>query len=379
MQGVDQQEMAETNSNTTIHDAKADERTHPTPVVSGDRCVHGRSPIANCRACVSVCPRMAFSLDDDGLGFDVEACDGCGLCEAVCPETAIDMEAHVARPLRQASAGDRAFLACEYCIGPTQAARVTCLHAVSLSTLVKLHNQGVRTLFSASADCSACPRNVMTTLRDRVADLARLTQDRGLAPMKLEALALTDWKNVRDEAGRMSRRSLFRAAFKSSRPAVDCHPDAPSADGAGTFDHPQTSEDDPPPGAAAQLAQRDKATLSMMVPLLDPQVCVACGACIEVCAHGVIKLTGIDERAPRYEVDAIGCTGCGLCADSCDVDAIALQAWGAASPAPILLHHGRCRSCSSPFFTVADHATGTDLCRICAQKNGNNKLFQVLP
>lgn len=343
------------------------------PVVSGDSCVHGRSPISSCRACVIACPRMAFSLDDDGLGFDAEACDGCGLCAAACPETAIDLGGDVTTPLRQPSGGARAFVACEFSIEAAEAACVSCLHAVPLSTLAKLYSEGVRAIYAARADCSACSRNAGPTLADRVSDLTRLVLDRGLEPMKLETLPLAEWKSVRDESMRMSRRSLFRSVFGGGMPSGVNHEDN---SGVASL---LANEGVPAPGVPALLPQPDKATLSMTAPLLDAGACVACGACIEVCSHGVIRLTGITAGAPRYEVNALGCTGCGLCADGCEVDAITLAAWGEAVPPPTLLKMGQCRSCSSPYYAIAGQEAEAGLCRICSKKSGNNKLFQVLP
>jgi Pyruvate/2-oxoacid:ferredoxin oxidoreductase delta subunit len=59
------------------------------PEILAERCVHSVLETARCHACVDSCPRDAWVLDDESLGIDTEACDGCGLCAAACPQAAI--------------------------------------------------------------------------------------------------------------------------------------------------------------------------------------------------------------------------------------------------------------------------------------------------
>lgn len=54
--------------------------------------------------------------------------------------------------------------------------------------------------------------------------------------------------------------------------------------------------------------------------VLDEDRCVGCGACIEVCPHGVLALDGRKARV----VDLNGCMECGACARNCPVQALSL-------------------------------------------------------
>ena len=51
---------------------------------------------------------------------------------------------------------------------------------------------------------------------------------------------------------------------------------------------------------------------------IDPEECILCGSCAEVCPEDAIS-----EGDDSYEIDPEKCTDCGLCEDECPVDAIA--------------------------------------------------------
>jgi len=53
-------------------------------------------------------------------------------------------------------------------------------------------------------------------------------------------------------------------------------------------------------------------------PVVDPEKCVACGACADICAHDAPNL--VDGK---MEVDWNKCYGCGRCLDVCPTKAIA--------------------------------------------------------
>ncbi len=56
--------------------------------------------------------------------------------------------------------------------------------------------------------------------------------------------------------------------------------------------------------------------------VLDRQLCIGCGRCLEVCPHGVFQLSG--KRAEIIDFD--GCMECGACQRNCPVAAIKVDA-----------------------------------------------------
>jgi len=63
---------------------------------------------------------------------------------------------------------------------------------------------------------------------------------------------------------------------------------------------------------AEQVANRFQARI-------DPDLCTACGTCLERCQMDAIRQAG-----EVHEVDTARCIGCGLCVPSCPVDAISM-------------------------------------------------------
>ncbi len=324
--------------------------------------MHALAPVASCRACVDACPRAAWSLDDEGLKLDVEVCDGCGLCAPACPQDAV-MYARPVRPLVQTGTDCiTAFAACDRVIEPEEPGRVPCLHAIGLRDLTKLYARGVRRLVVSCGACEACPRNSAASLDQNVSDLALLLLDRNIPNIEYIKMEPGDWRCDRDEAGRMSRRNFFRTMAPVQALAIS-----------------NAEEHLGPTTAFAVLPSDETAHIAPVVPRIDATSCRACGACLELCPHDVIKLAGKDDGNPRYQIDAGTCTGCGLCVDVCDVDAVRLTQWADPRPPSIILALGQCGSCGNTYHKTIESNSGTNRCHICATGRHQQSLFQVLP
>jgi heterodisulfide reductase subunit A len=68
---------------------------------------------------------------------------------------------------------------------------------------------------------------------------------------------------------------------------------------------------------AARLLGQEKLTTDPLRAVVDPEKCIGCGVCTEVCDYG--NITIIEGKAV---VDEISCSGCGTCSASCPADAI---------------------------------------------------------
>ena len=54
-------------------------------------------------------------------------------------------------------------------------------------------------------------------------------------------------------------------------------------------------------------------------PCVDPEKCVACGACANICAHDGPQ---IDPETGKMKINWVNCMGCGRCVDVCPMEAI---------------------------------------------------------
>jgi len=77
-------------------------------------------------------------------------------------------------------------------------------------------------------------------------------------------------------------------------------------------------------GRAACLLSQDTVTASGSVCEVDEEACVACGACISVCAYGAISFRETPSGR-KASVNSVLCKGDGLCNAVCPVSAIVLK------------------------------------------------------
>jgi NAD-dependent dihydropyrimidine dehydrogenase PreA subunit len=336
------------------------------PEIRSERCVHAQIETASCRACVASCPRQAWHLDDESLGIDIEACDGCGLCAPVCRQGAI---LHAHEPLlRQFNQAIVALAACER-TELSGEGTMPCLHALGLHDLLKLYRQGIRGLITSSGDCTQCPRQVNRThLTDTLMTVnAALTQRHHPTLIHRELLPEA-WQMQRQQLTpplsqhQLSRRHFLRRGLQN---AVQ-----ETLKWQGLL--PQDSEKFLPLGTL--LPQSVEPANLPYVPQIDPRRCDGCDACFNVCPHEVLFL---DLDNPQYVIVAEQCTGCQLCVDVCKPQAIQIEHWTIPQVTHLPLHYQRCRRCGASFHRPADYVAEQNFCHVCNQVDHYRNLFQV--
>ena len=86
-------------------------------------------------------------------------------------------------------------------------------------------------------------------------------------------------------------------------------------------------------GSCAQVCKFGAITMENDIAVIDRDKCVACGACIDICPHNVIKLVekkqrtfvkcvSKDKGASLKNICSAGCIGCKICEKNCPKDAI---------------------------------------------------------
>ena len=333
------------------------------PTVIAERCVHTQLTQASCRACIDVCPVKAWVIDDEFLGIDTEACDGCGLCAAACPQGAIIFRQ--ALPVLSENCTSALF-ACEKAGVNGIDGIIPCLHTLGLQELLRLYRSGTRQLSIATGDCESCTRNGVLNFPNLLEQLNDLLGSRNLATITLQVTDREQWNRQLQTFSKpvLSRRDFFRKAAASSMTV--------GMNLAGLGEEPAFI---PPGKILPRTRQNDVVPFT---PRIDPEKCNGCDACARLCSQGAITLSSSGDNL-QYRIDAECCTGCAICQDICNQKAVSIDHWRPQAQfiLPLIVH--QCRACGAPFHLSAMRTSSSDdLCVVCLNTNHTRNLYQVI-
>ncbi|MBF0220351.1 MAG: 4Fe-4S binding protein [Gammaproteobacteria bacterium] len=350
----------------------------PLPSIISERCVHAIIETASCRRCVDACPTGAWLLDDDALNLDTAACDGCGLCIPACTEGAIYHRHEILvgewQGITVAVCGCEKGGAVKHNVAE-DAGIIPCIHAIGICDILRLQQQGVTQLLVSRGDCKQCPRGGGIQLSQSVDTINSAQQPAGHIALGLDYQPPDLWGQIRRKIiAQAARRPLSRRGFLSGLVNANLQ--------SGIVRFTLSSGDEKPFVAPGKLfSQVTTATIWPYVPSIDARLCNGCDACSRGCPHAAIVLEEINETF-RYRVNAASCSGCHICVDLCEVDAVKVAQWQRQIEGEVVLRRNRCRVCGNAFHRPHDPSQEPpqehdSVCRICAKHNHYKNLFQV--
>ncbi|MES9859985.1 MAG: 4Fe-4S dicluster domain-containing protein [Candidatus Thiodiazotropha sp. LLP2] len=335
-----------------------------------DRCVHSNIEVASCKACVDVCPKDAWLLDDESLLLNESVCDGCGLCSPACPEGAITINNEIL--VGQLHDSSIAICACEYTIPADKEGVLPCINAIGLQEILTLYERGISKWSVTTLECNDCKRGKGVHLSEKINHLNNSLRKTGKREIRLSLLSIREWLEITQSISEdLSGPKLSRRGFLEGIISTGFNKRIELQNSVLT-----KSISFKPPGKL--LPKAIESHIWPFLPEIDSHSCNGCNACVKVCQHQAIQLLKFDTEFSYY-IQPEACSGCKMCSDVCELDAVTVREWKSSVKQQIELTSNNCSSCGNLFHIPKKQSDeNAGYCQICRQQNINSNLYQIL-
>ncbi len=281
---------------------------------SGSNCIRNDYFHNECRACVDICPKDAFEIVRNRLGFVEERCIECAGCIGACPTEALQIKSFDPNAFALVRL-EADVLTCKK--------NTPCLGVFDRHHLITMALEGPLAL--DLSHCSGCSLNGEGMLERSIKEQVDAAQ-RFLSRCGVEAPITINY--AKQENLENSRRMLFRAAIEKVKEGAT---EESVMDMSLTRSHQKTTSSHEPLKHLHLKAAIKKHIVRFQTTTLvaddglffNKQItfesCTNCGDCVQFCPTDALRATP-DKHGIIFGSGA--CIGCGICDHICKVDAI---------------------------------------------------------
>ncbi|MDD3769896.1 MAG: 4Fe-4S binding protein [Sulfuricurvum sp.] len=283
---------------------------------TGTRCLRNEYYHNDCRICIDLCPKGAFSIVRNKLTLFEAECVGCAGCIGSCPTEALEIESFDPNGFAAGFKNrEEPLLSCK--------SSTPCLGVFDSEHYLVMALRGGKSVSCDLSHCATCPLNengkLETTIRNKIDDANRFLETVA-REQRIETLEVKEEHN--------ERRALFRKGFEKIKESVA---DSSEAHEAMTIAHHKQPDMKMPlkrvllkNSLKEIVGDLENTEFAEASPLffnkqIDFQTCTNCADCIQFCPTDALFPTS-DKQGIYFSQGK--CIGCGICEDICKPNAI---------------------------------------------------------
>lgn len=303
--------------------------TTPVAEIVAGRCLRGRLSSFDCTRCLDSCAANALFLQNGKIQIDDTRCTGCGRCTAVCPAEALVFAGFdLCRMLDECdSFVDYVFNCPRQEQTFLKELSLPCIGVLSTEALLSIALKGNGPVYFNLLACPDCPQfqgvaafvDTLGRVQKRIAPYLGSDLRAICAASQLPAVLPRDRRSFLLGLG-SNVASLVQSRYATKPPRSE--------------KEPKKANNRRLPEKTALLEKvimaQDSALVQTLLAQCTPTLsltdsCTLCPRCTGMCPTGAIKLVRQEDNSKKLSFSAGRCTGCGLCAAFCKVQAIIIK------------------------------------------------------